>query len=83
MSEGSIDQAAIHVRMVIKRALELGSAALIIVHNHPSGDPEPSRQDIALTKELIAAAKPLGISIHDHIVVGAKAQASLRALGLI
>jgi DNA repair protein RadC len=83
MSEGSIDQAAIHVRIVIKRALELGSAALIIVHNHPSGDPEPSRQDIALTKELIAAAKPLGISVHDHIVVGAKAQASLRALGLI
>ncbi|WP_340313711.1 RadC family protein [Rhizorhabdus argentea] len=83
MSEGSIDQAAIHVRMVIKRALELGSAALIIVHNHPSGDPEPSRQDVALTKELIAAAKPLGISVHDHIVVGAKAQASLRALGLI
>ena len=83
VSEGSIDQAAIHVRIVIKRALELGSAALIIVHNHPSGDPEPSRQDIALTKELIAAAKPLGISVHDHIVVGAKAQASLRALGLI
>ena len=83
VSEGSIDQAAVHVREVIKRALELNSAALIIVHNHPSGDPQPSRQDIALTRELIAAAKPLGISIHDHIVVGGEKQASLRALGLI
>lgn len=83
MSEGSIDQAAVHVREVIKRALDLGSAALIIVHNHPSGDPQPSRQDIALTKELIAAGKPLGIAVHDHIVVGSTGQASLRALGLI
>lgn len=83
VSEGSIDQAAVHVREVIKRALELGSAALILVHNHPSGDPQPSRQDIALTKDLIAAAKPLGISVHDHVVVGAKGQSSLRALGLI
>ena len=83
VSEGSIDQAAIHVREVVKRALELHSAALIIVHNHPSGDPQPSRQDIALTKELIAAAKPLGISIHDHIIVGDREQASLRSLGLI
>jgi DNA repair protein RadC len=83
VSEGSIDQAAVYVREVIRRALELHSAALIIVHNHPSGDPQPSRQDIALTKELIAAAKPLGISIHDHIIVGGGEQASLRALGLI
>lgn len=83
VSEGSIDQAAVHVREVIKRALELGSAALIIIHNHPSGDPQPSRQDIALTKELMAAAKPLGIAVHDHIVVGAAGQVSLRALGLI
>jgi DNA repair protein RadC len=83
MSEGSIDQAAVHIREVIKRAIDLGSAALILVHNHPSGDPQPSRQDIALTKELIAAAKPLGIAIHDHIVVGTSGQASLRALGLM
>lgn len=54
-----------------------------VFHNHPSGDPEPSRQDIALTRELIAAAKPLGIAIHDHVVVGRDGQASLRALGLI
>ncbi len=83
VSEGSIDQAAVHVREVIRRALELHAAALIIVHNHPSGDPQPSRQDIALTKELIAAAKPLGISIHDHIIVGGTKQASLRSLGLM
>lgn len=83
VSEGSIDQAAIHVREIIRRAIELSSAALIIVHNHPSGDPEPSRQDIALTRELIAAAKPLGIAIHDHVVVASGGQASLRSLGLI
>jgi len=83
VSEGSVDQAAVYVREVVRRALELGSAALIIVHNHPSGDPEPSRQDVALTRELIAASKPLGIAVHDHIVVGAKGQKSLRALGLI
>ena len=83
VSEGSIDQAAVHVREIVRRALELGSAALILVHNHPSGDPEPSRQDISLTRDLIAALKPLGISVHDHVVVGSKGQASLRALGLI
>jgi len=83
VSEGSIDQAAIHVREVIRRALELHSAALILVHNHPSGDPQPSRQDIALTRELIAAAKPLGISVHDHLIVGSAGQASMRSLGLI
>jgi DNA repair protein RadC len=83
VSEGSIDQAAVHVREVIRRALELHSAALILVHNHPSGDPQPSRQDIALTREIIAAGKPLGIAVHDHIVVGTGGQASLRALGLI
>jgi DNA repair protein RadC len=83
ISEGSIDQAAVYVREVARRALELGSAAIILVHNHPSGDPSPSRQDIALTKEIVAALKPFGIQVHDHIVVGANGQASLRALGLI
>jgi DNA repair protein RadC len=83
MSEGSIDQAAVHVREVIRRAIDLGSAAIILVHNHPSGDPQPSRQDIALTREIIAAGKPLGISVHDHIIVGTSGQVSLRALGLL
>jgi DNA repair protein RadC len=83
VSEGSVDQAAIYVREVARRALELGSAAIILVHNHPSGDPSPSRQDIALTKEIVSALKPFGIQVHDHVVIGATGHASLRALGLI
>lgn len=83
MHEGTIDQAAVYVREVIKRALDFGSAAIILVHNHPSGDPAPSRQDIQLTKELVQSLKPLGITVHDHIVVGAQGQSSLRAMGLI
>ena len=83
VSEGSIDQAAIHVREVVRRALELGSASIILVHNHPSGDPSPSRQDIALTREIVLALKPLGIQVHDHVVIGASGHASLRALGLL
>jgi DNA repair protein RadC len=83
VSEGSIDQAAIYIREVARRALELGSAAVILVHNHPSGDPSPSRQDIQLTREMMAALKPLGIQLHDHIVVGVKGNVSLRSQGLI
>ncbi len=83
VSEGSIDQAAIHVREVARRALELGSASIILVHNHPSGDPAPSRQDIQLTREIVLALKPLDIQVHDHVVIGAKGHASLRALGLL
>ena len=82
ISEGSIDQSAVHVREVIKRAMELGSAAIILVHNHPSGDPAPSRQDIALTRQIVEAGQPLGISVHDHVIIGARGHASLRALGL-
>ena len=70
-------------RQVFTLLVKEGVTRVLFVHNHPSGDPQPSRQDIALTKELIAAAKPLGISVHDHIVVGAREQASLRAMGLI
>jgi DNA repair protein RadC len=83
ISEGSIDQSAVHVREVVKRAMELGSAAIILVHNHPSGDPSPSRQDIALTKQIVDAGRPLGLAVHDHVIIGAKGHASLRALGLI
>lgn len=83
ISEGSVDQAAVYVREVARRSLELGSAAIILVHNHPSGDPTPSRQDIALTKEIIAALKPFGIQVHDHIVIGSSGHASLRGLGLL
>jgi DNA repair protein RadC len=83
VAEGSIDQAAVYVREIIRRAIDLGSAAIILVHNHPSGDPAPSKQDIALTREVVQAGKPLGIAVHDHIVIGAKGHASLRAMGLL
>ena len=83
VSEGSIDQSAIYAREVIKRAIDLGSAALILVHNHPSGDPSPSRQDIALTKDIADAGKRLGITVHDHIIIGAQGHSSLRAMGLL
>lgn len=83
VSEGSIDQSAIYVREIIRRALELGAAAFIIVHNHPSGNPEPSRQDILITKDLSDAARKLGITLHDHIVIGGKEYRSMRAMGLI
>lgn len=83
ISEGSIDQSAVHVREVVKRAMELGSASIILVHNHPSGDPQPSRQDIALTRQIIDAGQPLGLAVHDHVIIGTKGHSSLRALGLI
>ncbi|MGE0775262.1 MAG: DNA repair protein RadC [Sphingomonadaceae bacterium] len=83
VSEGSIDQAAVYIREVIKRALDLGSASLILVHNHPSGDPSPSHQDIDLTRQISQAGKPLGIVVHDHIVIGRDGHSSLRSLGLI
>jgi DNA repair protein RadC len=83
ISEGSVDQAAIHVREVVRRAIELQSSAIILVHNHPSGDPSPSKQNIAITREIVAACRPLAISVHDHVIVGNKGQASLRAMGLM
>lgn len=83
MSEGSIDQAAVYVREVIRRALDLGSAAIILVHNHPSGDPAPSRADIQLTKDIAEAGRRLGVVVHDHIIIGGDKQTSLRAAGLI
>ncbi|MEG3123478.1 RadC family protein [Sphingomonas sp. GB1N7] len=83
MSEGSIDQAAVYVREVIRRAIDLGSAAIILVHNHPSGDPAPSRADIDLTRNIMEAGKRLNIAVHDHIIIGTGGHASLRAMGLI
>jgi DNA repair protein RadC len=83
VSQGSIDEAALHVREVIKRAIDLGSAAIILVHNHPTGDPSPSRADIELTRSVIDAGKRLGIAVHDHIVIGTQGHASLRAMGLM
>jgi DNA repair protein RadC len=83
MAEGSIDQAVVHVREVIRRAIDLGSAAIILVHNHPSGDPSPSRADIALTRDIADAGKKLGISVHDHVIIGASGHSSMRAMGII
>ncbi len=83
MSEGTIDQAAVYIREVMKRALALGSANLILVHNHPSGDATPSRADIQLTRDIVAAGRPLGVAVHDHVIVGANGYTSLRAKGLM
>ncbi len=83
MGDGSIDEAAIYAREVVKRAVALGSTGLILVHNHPSGSPEPSRQDIAVTRQIIEATRPIGVTVHDHIIIGAQGHSSMRALGLI
>jgi DNA repair protein RadC len=83
MSEGSVDQAAIYTREVIRRAIDLGTSAIILVHNHPSGQPDPSRQDIETTRQIVEAGKRLGIAVHDHIIIGAHGHSSMRALGLL
>jgi DNA repair protein RadC len=80
---GTIDHTPVYPREVVKRALHHEASALILVHNHPSGDPKPSRDDIEMTKEIQRAAEPLGITIHDHLVIGRKAHASFRSLGLL
>ena len=80
---GSVDEASVHVREVIARAIALGATALIIVHNHPSGDPSPSSQDIRLTKDLVEAGRHMKIAVHDHVIVGAQGRTSMRAMGLI
>ena len=81
--QGSVDEASVHVREVIARAIALGATALIIVHNHPSGDPAPSQQDIRLTRDLVEAGRHMKVTVHDHVIVGAQGRTSLRALGLI
>ncbi len=83
VGDGSIDEASIHPREVIRRGLDLGSTALILVHNHPSGNPEPSRADIQITNRIAEAGRLLGITVHDHIIIGREGHVSLRAKGLI
>jgi DNA repair protein RadC len=80
---GTVDHTPVYPREVIKRALELSATALILVHNHPSGDPSPSQADIQMTKAIINIAMPLGISVHDHIIVGKGGHASLKGMKLI
>jgi DNA repair protein RadC len=80
---GTVDHTPVYPREVVKRALELSATAVILVHNHPSGDPTPSRADIQMTQSIIEIARPLGIAVHDHIIVGKGGHASLKALKLI
>jgi DNA repair protein RadC len=80
---GTVNHTPVYTREVVKRALELGASALIMVHNHPSGDSTPSQTDIAVTKDIAKAAAPLGIMLHDHIIIGRGQHTSLRDLGLI
>jgi DNA repair protein RadC len=80
---GTVDHTPVYPREVVKRALELSATAIVMVHNHPSGDPTPSQADIQMTKTIIDIAKPLGIAVHDHIIVGKNGHASLKGLKLI
>jgi DNA repair protein RadC len=81
--EGTVDHTPVYVREIVKRSLELSASAIILVHNHPSGDPTPSRADIDMTKQIVDAARPLGVTIHDHIIVGKQGHASFKGLKLI
>ena len=83
MWQGSVDEASVHVREVISRAIALGATAIIIVHNHPSGDSTPSSQDIRLTRNLVDAGKHMKITVHDHVIVGSQGRTSMSAMGLI
>jgi len=80
---GTVDHTPVYPREVMRRALELSATAIILVHNHPSGDPTPSRADIDMTKTIIDTAKPLGITVHDHIIIGKDGHLSLKGLRLI
>ncbi len=81
--QGTVDHVPVYPREVVKRALELDASALILVHNHPSGDPSPSREDIAMTASIEQAAQALGLTVHDHIIVGRSGELSFRAEGLL
>ncbi len=83
MNRGTVDHAPVYPREVMRRALELSSSNIILLHNHPSGDPTPSRPDIDMTKQVIEAGRALKIGVHDHLVVGREGVASFKALGLM
>jgi DNA repair protein RadC len=83
MNHGTVDHAPVYPREVARRALELSASALLLVHNHPSGDPTPSGADVDMTRQVIAAARALNIAVHDHLVVGRDGVASFKALGLL
>ena len=81
--KGTVDHTPVYPREVVKRALDLGASSIILVHNHPSGDPTPSQADINMTRQIVDTAKPLGISVHDHLVIGKGSHASFKSLQLI
>ena len=83
MNRGTVDHAPVYPREVVRRALELSASAVILVHNHPSGDPTPSRADVDMTRQVIEAGRSLSIAVHDHLVVGREGVASFKALGLL
>ena len=82
-NRGTVDHTPVYPREIVKRALELTASAIILVHNHPSGDPTPSKADIQMTREIVTAAKALGIALHDHLVIGRGGHASFKSLGLL
>jgi DNA repair protein RadC len=82
-NRGTVDHTPVYPREIVKRALELGASSIILVHNHPSGDPTPSKADIAMTREITAAARALAIAVHDHLVIGRSGHASFKSLGLL
>ena len=82
MNQGTVDHAPVYPREVMRRALELSASSIILVHNHPSGDPAPSGADVEMTKQVVEAGRALRISVHDHLVVGREGVASLKSLGL-
>ena len=82
-SRGTIDHTPVYPREIVKCALELSATAIILVHNHPSGDPTPSKADIDMTRDIIFAAKAMGITVHDHLVIGRKGHASFKSLNLL
>jgi DNA repair protein RadC len=82
-NRGTVDHTPVYPREIVKRALELGASSIILVHNHPSGDPTPSKADIAMTWKITAAARALAIAVHDHLVIGRSGHASFKSLRLL
>lgn len=80
---GTVDHTPVYPREVVKRALELEASAIVLVHNHPSGDPTPSRADIEMTRDIVRASSAVGIVVHDHVIIGKGAEASFKSLGLL
>ncbi|MDD3028722.1 MAG: DNA repair protein RadC [Alphaproteobacteria bacterium] len=81
--KGTLDHTSVYPREIVRRALEVGAGALVLVHNHPSGDPSPSKNDIAMTQAILAACQPLGIAVHDHLVIGREKTVSFKHMGLL